>query len=933
MNKRFIEWDLPLGDISEGSAREKNIRHGHPSTLHIWWARRPLASSRATNFAALINLPEDKTNRNEITNLIKDISQWESIKDGDNEKIKMARKLIKEHWCDNPPKILDPFSGGGTIPLEALRLGCKTYANDYNPVAVLIGKAILEWPQKFGKMIPHPDKKVGIDGNFQEVNFLAYLVKKWSAIILKQVKEELSEFYPNEPDGSAPIGYIWARTIPCQNPNCGIEIPLIRQFWLAKKTNKKIAYKTVVDVDQKTIKFEILEDYMNDFNPDRGTIAGGTVCCPVCKQTIESKVVRRLSLKGLMGERMIAVVLKKSKKSNKCYRLATDFDKSCFERASSYLDNKVENWAFMENPSPDEKIRTPTNEEVIDASGSFFVHLQPVIYGMSRFEDLFNSRQKLELITFMEKIKSIFGDIKKNCKEIKSIEGEFDCDEVAKAVVGYLGLIMSRHSSYNSNLCWWEPLGERSFNVFGRQALPMVWDYSEQNPFETLTGNWNAQTEITVKIISNINLTSDNEIQIVNHSAENLPFKDDFFDAIFTDPPYYDNIPYADLSDFFYVWLKRAVGDVFPDLFSTPLSPKTQECIENVSLLRRKTKISEKNYDKLSIKNKNSFDTILSKSFIEMYRILKQDGIVTIVYAHKTTAGWETMLNSLVKAGFVVTSSWPIHTEMKTRLRASSSAALASSIYMVCRKSERKKVGFYNELKPMIEQRIEDKLQQFWDEGIAGGDFFISAIGPGMEIFSQYERVEKLSGDQVTTVELLDFIRTVSTDFIVGKLLKNSSSVNIDNESEFYLAYRWTYLDNTVEYDDARKLANASGVNLEKLWITGGFVEKKGSKISVLGPKDRDKFEQSKNMIDVMHKCLQLWEMGEKEKITQLLAETGFGKDPAFKQFCQAIAESLINGNKEKQLLEGFLIGIDAYTRGKAKAPKDQTDLKQFGGS
>jgi adenine-specific DNA methylase len=291
------------------------------------------------------------------------------------------------------------------------------------------------------------------------------------------------------------------------------------------------------------------------------------------------------------------------------------------------------------------------------------------------------------------------------------------------------------------------------------------------------------------------------------------------------------------------------------------------------------------------------------------------------------------MLNSLVNAGLVITASWPIHTEMKTRLRAASSAALASSIYMVCRKTEREKVGFYSELQPQIKERIETKLQQFWNEGISGGDFFISAIGPSMEIFSQYERVEKLSGEPVTTSELLDYIRSVSTDFIVRKLLSDAASSTLDNESEFYLAYRWTHLDNTVEYDDARKLASASGVSLEKLWGPGGFVKKSGSKISVLGPKERSEVDSIRSMVDVMHKSLLLWAKGKKEELAELLTQTGNADNPAFKQFCQAVAETLLNGNKEKQLLEGFLIGIDTYAHGKIKIKKDnaQKNLKHFG--
>ena len=316
---------------------------------------------------------------------------------------------------------------------------------------------------------------------------------------------------------------------------------------------------------------------------------------------------------------------------------------------------------------------------------------------------------------------------------------------------------------------------------------------------------------------------------------------------------------------------------------------------------------------------------------------MKPDGIACIVFAHKSTAAWETIINALLNAGLYLTASWPVHTEMITRLRSRESAALASSIYMVCRKRTEKRTAYFNELKPQIEARIHEKLNQFWSEGIAGGDFFIAAIGPGMEIFSRYERVEKLSGDPVTTAELLDYIRSVSTDYIVRKLLSDAASATIDNESEFYLAYRWTYLDNTVDYDNARKLASASGVSLEELWKPGGFVKKTGSKIAVLGPKEREeqkikmKITSTPSMVDVMHQSLLLWENSNKQDLTELLAQTGYADSPAFKQFCQAVAETLLNGNKEKQLLEGFLIGIDSYARGKVKIDKAQTNLKHFG--
>jgi len=904
LKKRFIEWDLPLAEISDASAKEKNIRHGHPSTLHIWWARRPLASSRTTNFAALLDLPDDPKKRKEITELIKKISPWESVKNGNDENIKKAQQMIKEQWGKHPPKVLDPFSGGGSIPLEALRLGCETYANDYNPVAVFIEKATLEWPQKFGVMIPHPERKNGIDGGIQKVNFITYILEKRANIILKQVKDEIGHLYPEEPDGSIPVGYIWARTIPCQNPNCGAEIPLVRQFWLANKNNKKIAYRPIIDKKNKKVDFEILNGDMADFDPDDYTVTRADAKCLICGQITKADLTRKLAKEGKMGERLIAVVLHHPRKSGKTYRIATKKDFDIYLTAKKYLDEKIKHWQWIDNPIPDEKI--------------FYdpACLWVVLYGILTWDKLFNDRQKLALITFLEKIKIQYDAIKEDCRKCNIENYGIDIEEATKAVLGYLGLILDMHAAFNNKNARWENTSEAIKHLYARQALPIMWDFVEVSPFSGSSGTIDAGLSYYIKNIEFSSLTSKNMVTCTNFSSTSLPYPDNFFEAIFTDPPYYDNVPYSYLSDFFYVWLKRSVGDYFPELFTTPTTPKNNEIIA----------------DKFSTgKTGEFFEKMLSESFNEMYRILKPNGIATIVYAHKTTSGWETILNSLVKANLVVTASWPIHTEMKARLRAAASAALTSSIYMVCRKIDRKKVGFYSEIQPQIKERIETKLQQFWDEGIAGGDFFISAIGPGMEIFSQYERVEKLSGEQVTTSELLDYIRSVSTDFIVGKLLKNASSANIDRESDFYLAYRWTFQDNIVEYDDARKLASASGVSLEDLWGPAGFVKKSGSTICVLGPKDRSDIESIKNMVDVMHKTLLLWEKGKKDEIAELLTKTGFGNNPAFKQFCQAVAESLLNGNKEKQLLEGFLLGIDDYARAEVKTQKFQTDLKQYG--
>ncbi len=867
-----------------------------------------------------------------MTELIKKISPWETIRDGNNKNIKKSQQIIKEQWGNNPPKILDPFAGGGSIPLEAIRLGCDTYSNDYNPVAVFIEKATLEWPQKFGVMIPHPDKKMKIEGDVKEVNFLLYMVEKWANIILNNVKRRIGQFYP-EKNGDIPVGYYFVRTIKCQNPACNAEIPLTGNFWLAIKEPNNIAFKPICDHKNKKIRFEIKEGNEIDFDPSNGTISMGQAQCLICKQVTKSKDIKRQALEGKLGEKLIIVILKNQKSSGKKYRIATTEDIELYEKSKESLKEKIDNWRWLDAPLPDELLNTPTGEEIKNDKGAFFVHLQPVNFGFNRWKDLFNYRQQLAIITIMDEIKSSYENIKNDCLALNKNKTISDCDEFAKAIIGYLAIMLDRVIDYSNNLCILNVTGGRgAVHVFGRDTLPMIsWDYFESNIFNPNGASWPMAIERTLMVLDTLTYNNSNPAKISYSSATHLPYSDDYFDAVFTDPPYYDSVPYGDLSDFFYVWLKRSVGELFPEIFSTPLVPKKEECIQNSTLLRRATDINESDYEKYDIKNKESFENILTDSFLEINRILKPGGIAVIIYAHKTTSGWETMLNSLIRSGFVLTASWPLHTEKRGRLRSASSAVLASSIYMVCRKTKREKVGFYSEIQPKIKERIETKLTQFWNEGIVGGDFFISAIGPGMEIFSQYERVEKLSGEPVTTAELLDFIRSVSTNFIVGKLLKDASSTKIDNASEFYLAYRWTYLDNTVEYDNARKLASASGVNLEELWGPGGFVKKSGSKISIMGPKERGKVDSIRSMVDVMHKCLLLWEEGKKNELAELLAKTGFAEGSAFKQFCQAVAESLLNGNKEKQLLEGFLIGIDNYKRAEVKVSKAQTDLKQYG--
>jgi len=396
--------------------------------------------------------------------------------------------------------------------------------------------------------------------------------------------------------------------------------------------------------------------------------------------------------------------------------------------------------------------------------------------------------------------------------------------------------------------------------------------------------------------------------KVLHGSATALPWPDNFFDAVLTDPPYYDNVNYSALSDFFYVWLKRTVGDLYPDLFATPLTPKSEEIVQDPN--RQNGREAARAF----------FEQRLTQAFREIHRVLKPDGIAVIVFAHKTTEAWETVINALLEAGLYMTASWPIHTEMKTRLNAQETASLASSIYMVCRKRTTSEVGEYPTVRKEIEARVREKLAQFWAEGIRGADFFMSAIGPAVEAFGKYARVEKLSGEPVSVAELLEYVRKVVSEFALERVLGSAQLGGVDAPTRFYLLYRWTYNHARVHFDEARKLAQGVGVELTTLWGDGGLVESQKEYVRLPQPLERAKStrfqhqELFKTMIDALHYALWLWHENDQKKLQEHLTMTYVGNE-TFWQVAQAISEVLPDGDKEKQLLQGLLYGRSGYQK------------------
>ncbi len=517
---------------------------------------------------------------------------------------------------------------------------------------------------------------------------------------------------------------------------------------------------------------------------------------------------------------------------------------------------------------------------------------------MTTWGDLFNPRQHLALITFAEKMRQAYA----------TILARGYPEDFARTVATYLGLSLNRLATYSSLLSMWVSSdGEFVAGTFAQgQSLPMRWDSFEVNPFSEATGGWRSAQKWIHRVMEHLPQISslllvkkELRVRATHVSATRLPYPDNHFDAVLTDPPYYDNVPYSYLSDFFYVWLKRTVGHIYPDLFTTPLTPKGEEIVAYSH--------GEGGFEE----GRRFFEEQLARSFREMHRVLKPKGIAVIVYAHKSTEGWETVINALLDCGLVIRASWPLNTERQSRQRANESAALASSIYIVARKMQREPVGIYNEVREDLRRYLHERLDDLWSEGLTGADFFIAAIGAGIEIFGRYEQVIDMQGEVVRADRLLDDVRKIVADYALNRILRTGNPGELSPLTRFYLLYRWEFGEAKALFDEARKLAQACGIDLESYWThPESFIRKEKGLIRVLGPRDRklEDLKKSHELIDVLHLALRYWETGRQDAIRELLQRTGWGRRESFYRTAQAIAEALPPQSQERKLLEGFLL-------------------------
>ncbi len=928
MLKRLIEVALPLKEVSEQSAREKTIRHGHISTLHIWWARRPLAACRAAVFASLIPDPDDPecpesfrtlvmeqlgrsefkpkgevngkpvedTSRNRCLEFIKHLVKWENSNkpeyiDPARKLIATAHKFLHRGADGNAPTLLDSFAGGGAIPLEALRLGCEAQAIDINPVAHLIELCTLAYPQKYGqpdsrpvpdhikRLIANKAKKKAkggsglYDGDNATVepvsaevtpdveiteaeyrkNPLAADVKYWGTWVLQRVRIEVDQFYPVGRDGDTPIAYLWARTVRCPNPSCRAAIPLIRQLWLCKKAKRKVALRIVTDHKSRQCRYLVVEGKEIDFDPSQGTMRKGKAACPFCQAIADGSYLREESKAERMNRQLMAVVGAKPGSKGKTYRIGTKEDEQAFQWSVQSLEELKKRLGRDACPSePTMPDRPSPNSRGLSAV---------VRYGFEHFGKFFNQRQTLTLALFAHHIRQV------------SIQVDPSDEGYSSAVSSLLAMNLDRLADLANNFCRFEPVAQCPRQLFGRQAVPMIWDYAEGVPVSGYTCSWQECLRRTLASLSNV-WSIRASCAVAQGNAMALPIEAGCLDAVVTDPPYYDSVPYSDLSDFFYVWLKRMVGHLYPHLFRTPVTPKAQELIAYYGTGKRKIQ-----------KPPEWYEAGMESAFSEMFRVVSDEGVVCVMFAHKTTIAWESLIRGLCKSGLVVTASWPIHTEMKTRLVARNAAALASSVTLVCRKrSKNTGSGLWDDVRNELQQVARGRLDFFWSQGIRGADFFISAIGPSLSVFGKYERVTKLSGEEVTVGQFLDDVRGLVTNYALAKILKTTHTANIDSESRFYVVWKWSYGEVKMPADESFKLAQALGMNTEIMWDRTGVLEKSGENVQAVPVAKRMKIKDlgepnangtPASLIDVLHRLCVFRDKGDTAGMAEFLARSG----------------------------------------------------------
>lgn len=854
--KKLIEVALPLDAINKESAREKSIRHGHPSTLHLWWARRPLAACRAVLFASLVDdpsndLPEDEAlaERERLFDIIRELVKWENS--SDERVLGMARKEILRSTGCNPPPVLDPFCGGGSIPLEAQRLGLEAHGSDLNPVAVMITKALIEIPPKFAGEPPvNPESRETADlSSWRGAQGLAEDVRHYGRWMRDEAEKRIGHLYPKGPNGETVIAWLWARTVRCPNPACGATMPLVRSFWLSKKPNKQAWVEPVVVGGDAThngrlgIRFVVKDNQKDGAPPDPPKLGrGAKFRCLVCDQISDDAHIKAEGKAGRMGQQLMAVVAEG-------------------QRGRKYLEATEEHVAVAEKARPG----WGPEQELPDNTRWF----SPPIFGMTTFADLFTPRQLVALTTFSDLVgeareevyrdallagrmpASPVGEARERARKdalaaLARASRSHDEDEerataYADAVATYLAFAVDRLADRSSTICSWDVSRDNVRNVFARQAIPMTWDFAEANAFSGSTGNFVSMVEWVAECVdaSPASINGEAHQQDATGSINGIERP-----LISTDPPYYDNIGYADLSDFFYVWLRRSLGSVYPEVFGTMLVPKSAELVATPYRFAGSKQQA-----------REFFESGLGAAFARMREKANPDYPVTIYYAFKqaesekpsanggvggddhgvlavASTGWETMLTGLMQAGFQITGTWPMRTELTNRPVATGTNALASSVVMVCLpRPADAPVASRRDFQNALRRELPGALEVMMRENVAPVDLAQATIGPGMAIYSCYSKVVEADGSPMRVRTALQIINQALDEHL------SEAEGDVDPHTRFALTWFEQRGMQDGPYGDAETIAGARNVSVRGVQ-EAGILEARAGKVRLL-PREK----------------------------------------------------------------------------------------------
>lgn len=867
MTKKLIEVALPLKEINAASAREKSIRHGHPSTLHLWWARRPLAACRAVLFAQLVDDPSahpdryptpeaQDARRRELFTIINDLVQWKNT--NDETVLRRARAEIAASCGGDLPAVMDPFAGGGSIPLEAQRLGLEARASDLNPVAVLINKAQVEIPPKFAGRAPVSECELGMSlaHDWPGATGLAADVRHYGEVLRGIAHERVGALYPTVvipgDEQATVIAWLWARTVPCPNPACGATMLLLNSFALSRRRNREAWLSPEADIATGEVRFVVRH---GDGCPKQGTVTRRGATCLVCDTTVPLSEVRSQAQAGGLGSQLVCVVAEG-------------------ERGRVYVEATDAHVEASQVPVPDDAPlgSLPHNPRAVTTPN----------YGLTEWADLFTARQLTTLCAFTEALPEVREQVEDKAAAAgyddsrRLRDGGTGAVAYADAITHYLALAIGRLANRTSSQCFWNPGRDTIEQVFARPALPMIWVYAEGNPFSTSSGNFLGQVDYPVEVMRRLPASPDGTaiqrdardqdppafagasgqrgtdgsepggrqvrfgrvegVGSERGADEPKPGLDESQPGasgvvVCTDPPYYDNIPYADLSDFFYIWLRRCLADVWPDLFGTLKVPKAPELIAEPA--------RHDGWDAAAA----FFERGLREAFGSMAEAHDDRFPWTIFYAFKqsetdasgtASTGWETMLEGLLESEAMIVRTWPVRTEQPGGLREVGRAALASSIVLVCRRRPADApVVSRRDFLMALRQQLPEALRGLQQENIAPVDLAQSSIGPGMAVFSRYSRVVEPDGSPMTVRDALAEINRA----LDAVLEEHEGSLDVD--TRWALAWYAQHGHGVGPAGEADTLCKAKNTSIGGL-VDAGILNQQGNECRLLEADELD---------------------------------------------------------------------------------------------